>query len=69
MSKAKNVCPVCGGKLLIEAVGNYGDVYRMKKNGEMSTKRIRRCVYETSGDYMVYCEDCGNSVPASEYGF
>ena len=69
MSNAKNICPICGGKLLVEAIGNYGDVYRLKANGEMSKKRIKRFVYETSGQYMVYCEDCGNSVEASDYGF
>ena len=66
---AKNICPKCGGKLLIEAVGNYGDVYRMKKNGEMSKVRVRRFIYECSGDYMIYCEDCGNTVDAKDYGF
>lgn len=69
MREAKNICQECGGKLLIEAVGNYGDVYRMKKNGEMSKVRIRRCIYETSGDYMIYCEKCGNSVDVKDYGF
>ena len=69
MKEVKNICPECGGKLLIEAVGNYGDVFRMKKNGEMSRKRIRRHIYETSGDFMVYCEDCGNSLNPQEYGF
>jgi len=67
--KAKNVCPECGGKLLIEAVGNYGDVFRMKKNGEMSKKRIRRHIYESSGDFMIFCEECGNTVDPREYGF
>ena len=42
MKEVKNICQKCEGKLLIEAVGNYGDVFRMKKNGEMSRKRIRR---------------------------
>ena len=54
MENDKNICPVCGGKLLIEAVGNYGDVYRMKKNGKMSKTRLRRFIYENSGEYMVY---------------
>ena len=69
MKKVKNKCPECGGCLLIEAIGNYGDVYRMKANGEMSKKRIKRCIYETSGDYMIYCENCGNTVDPREYGY
>lgn len=55
---AKNICPECGGRLLIEAVGNYGDVFRMKRNGEMYKRPIRRYIYEYSGDFMVYCENC-----------
>ena len=69
MKSPKNICPECGGKLLIEAVGNYGDVYRMKENGEMSKKRIRRRIYENSGDYMIYCEECGSTVDPQKYGF
>lgn len=65
----KNICPECGGRLLIEAIGNYGDVYRMKADEEMSKTRIRRHIYETSGDFLIYCEDCGNSVDASDYGY
>lgn len=65
----KNICPKCGGKLLIEAVGNYGLVYRMKRDGGMYKKPIRRLTYECSGLFMIYCEDCKNTYDASDYGY
>ena len=69
MARAKNICQHCGGKLLIEAIGSYGDVYRMLQNGEVSRRRIKRYTYEHSGDYMIYCEKCGNSVDPGQYGY
>ena len=68
-NNAKNICPECGGKLLIEALGTYGDVYRMNKNGDMSKARVKRVIYESSGDFLIYCEDCGNAVDEKGYGF
>lgn len=65
----RNVCPECGGKLLIEAVGTFGDIYRMKKNGEMSKRRIARRIYDTTGGYLVYCGKCGAQMEAEDYGF
>lgn len=62
MVKAKNICPKCGNRLVIEAVGIYGDIYYMKRNGEMGTKRIRRCIYETTGEYLIYCKQCGHQI-------
>ena len=69
MSEKKNICPECGGRLLIEAVGTYGDVYRMKANGEMGKVRLRQSVYEATEGYLIYCEKCGRNFPAEEYGF
>ena len=69
MKNPKNICPECGGKLLIEAIGNYGDVCYMKQDGTESKTRIRRYIYEHSGDFMIYCESCGNSVDSSKYGY
>ena len=68
-NKAKNICPDCGGKLLIEAIGSYGDVYRMKSDGKISKKRIRRFIYEGSGEYLIYCENCKNIFDSSKYGY
>lgn len=60
--KYKNRCKYCGGKLVIEFIGNYGSVYELKKDGEPSKRRKRRILYdESNGDYMIYCWDCGRS--------
>ena len=55
-----NKCPYCGGKLVIECVGCYGDVFMLKKNGEPSKKRIKRFIYEHYGmdNAMIYCWNC-----------
>ena len=69
MSEKRNICPECGGRLLIEAVGAYGDVYRMRANGEMGKVRLRRTIYETTGEYLIYCEKCGKNYSTEKYGF
>ena len=69
MNTSKNICPDCGGKLLIEAIGNYGDIYRMRADGEMSKRRMKRVVYEGTEQYMIYCERCRNTFDTSDYGF
>jgi hypothetical protein len=53
-------CPHCGGLMVIECIGNYGNVYPLKKNGDPGKKRIRRIIYEEDGmeDTMIYCWDC-----------
>ena len=53
-------CPDCGGRMVSGCIGNYGNVYPLKKNGEPGKKRIRRVLYEESGmeDTMIYCLDC-----------
>ena len=46
--------------MVIEFIGSYGAVYKLKKNGEPSKRRIRRVLYEESGDdTMIYCWNCG----------
>lgn len=45
--------------MVIEFLGSYGNVYPLKKNGEPGKRRIRRFLYEESGDYpLIYCLDC-----------
>ena len=52
-------CLYCGGRMVIEYFGSYGNVYPLKKDGEPGKKRIRRFLYEESGDYpLIYCLDC-----------
>ena len=69
MNAARNICPKCGEKLLIEAVGNYGDIYRMRADGEMSKRRIKRIVYEGTDGYMIYCEQCRETFDTKDFGF
>ena len=57
----KNVCKQCGGKLVIEYVGNYGSVYPLKKDGTVGKRRIRRIHYDESLETpIVYCSSCGS---------
>lgn len=69
MNTARNICPKCGGKLLIETIGNYGDIYRMRADGEMSKRRIKRIVYDGTDGYMIYCEQCRETFDTKDYGF
>lgn len=55
----RGICPECGGQLVAEFIGNYGDVYPLGKNGKPLKKRLRRHIYEHDGEPpMVYCKDC-----------
>lgn len=42
MKKILNKCPICGGKLEYSNLMQYSDVYGIKKNGELTIKRIRK---------------------------
>ena len=55
-----NICPKCGGRLVAECIGSYGDVYPLNKKGEPRKRRLKRNIYEHDGDDpMIYCMDCG----------
>lgn len=56
----KLCCPKCGSPLVLEAIGNYGDKYHLKRDGSQGRK-LGRLVYEYSGDEMVYCPECGEN--------
>lgn len=60
MSENTNRCPHCGGQLVVEYIGSYGDVFMLGKNGEPNKKRIKRFIYEHYGEdgKMVYCWNC-----------
>ena len=61
MSNLKlNRCPKCGGRLVAEAVGNYGTIFEVKQDGSVG-KKLRRVIYEHSGEWMCYCANCGES--------
>lgn len=52
-------CKRCGGRIVIEYLGQYGDIYLMKANGEPSSTRIKRIKYGGDDyDPLVYCIDC-----------
>lgn len=55
---SKCICPKCGGSLVIEYVGTYGTIYHIRQDGTIG-RRLRSAKYEHSGDYMVYCQNCG----------
>lgn len=56
------ICPYCKEQLTFEAIGSYGDLYKInKRNGKVTKKRMRRVHYEHSGDFMVYCSKCGRN--------
>lgn len=60
-------CEYCGGLMVIEYLGSYGNAYRLKKNGEPSKKRIKRFIYEEDGSYsMIYCLNCRREPKAKE---
>lgn len=53
------VCPFCGGRIVAEFSGNYGDAFYINKNGTVSRRRARRFMYELDNDSpQVYCMDC-----------
>lgn len=57
---SKNTCRKCGGKIVAEAIGNYGTIYYLRKDGTIGRK-LRRVMYEHSGDWMFYCTGCGET--------
>ena len=60
MAETKNKCPRCGGRLVAEYIGNYGDVYFLNSKGEPYKDRLKRHIYEHDGEPpMIYCKDCG----------
>lgn len=56
----KCLCNKCGNNLVIEYVGNYGTIYYLKESGQIGRK-LRSIKYEASGDYFVYCPNCGTN--------
>ena len=51
-------CPKCGGSLIFEAIGLYGDCFKVnKRTGKVCEKRYKRYHYEHE-DYMLYCLSC-----------
>jgi len=63
MAETKNKCPKCGGRLVAEYNGTYGDIYLIGKTGVIFKRRFKRCIYEHDGDApMIYCFDCGTGI-------
>ena len=58
-----NKCPDCGGQIVAEYIGSYGDVYIIGKNGVPHKRRLKRFIYESNGDKpMIYCFNCGKGI-------
>lgn len=59
-TKFPPICPVCGGRMVVEFFGNYGDVYKVNKNGTLSKTRKERHIYPVDFGYCeIYCSKCG----------
>lgn len=59
--KKTTKCPTCGGHLVYEECGTYGDCFKInKRTGKVSKERFRRVHYE-HGDSMLYCLKCGSN--------
>lgn len=54
------ICEKCGGRIVAEAIGNYGIIYYLRKNGEIGRK-LRKIKYECNGEWMYYCTQCGEN--------
>lgn len=64
-AKILNKCPVCGGKLVFNSLNQYTNVYGIKRNGELTVKRIRKedngpmeasFIACESGDFVTDCD-------------
>lgn len=64
-TKILNKCPVCGGKLVLNSLNQYTIVYGIKRNGELTAKRIRKedqgpmeasFISCESGDFVTDCD-------------
>ena len=53
-----NICPKCGGKIIVEQFGQYGTIYFLRKDGTLGHK-IRDIKYDHADDYLYYCSQCG----------
>lgn len=65
--KPKNICPKCGGRIVVEADGSYGTVFYLRRDGTMGHK-IRDFKYEYSGELSYYCSKCSESFDKKELG-
>lgn len=54
-------CPKCGGGLSYEAIGSYGDIYKISQNTGIPTKKRERRVHYEHGDEMVYYLNCSEN--------
>jgi len=54
----KCVCPQCGGSLLVEYTGTYGEIYYLRQDG-MKGRKLRSVKYPRHDDCEVYCCVCG----------
>ena len=60
----QSVCPHCGGRLVAEVYGTYGDAFLLNKDGSISKRRLKRFVYDkdwSKAAISIYCFDCRQS--------
>lgn len=53
-------CEKCGGRLIYESMGTFGDLYLMRNEGYIFNQRLKRKHYEhfDRETDLVYCEKC-----------
>lgn len=60
------VCPLCGGALAAEFIGQYGDVYKISKDGNIGKRKMSRNIYDKKKKPRIFCLDCGNELNVSK---
>ena len=58
MSKVLNKCPDCGSSLEYHALYQYDNVYLIKKNGQLSKRRLRKDDVGSLDCGFIACSKC-----------
>jgi len=61
----RNICPNCGGRIYAEALGTYGTIYNLRRDGSVGCE-IRNVKYGYNGDWLFYCTKCGTNFEEKE---
>lgn len=53
-----NRCPKCGGILEYSELMQYSNIYKIKRNGELSKRRVRKEDNDPMECGYIYCSNC-----------
>lgn len=53
-----NRCPKCGGILEYSELMQYSNIYKIKRNGELSKRRVRKEDNDPMEYGYIYCSNC-----------